>query len=97
MCKKNLDSGTPVLKSTVYYDITPAAEESRKKGTIPFEFGPGIVDVIDELYCSEEQKRAIRYDLEHNYELRTLSYCNKCAALANFMQICHANMSKKLG
>jgi hypothetical protein len=86
MCKKTFDDST-MWKSKVYYDITKGAEESRKKGRTPFEFRPGIVNIIDQLQCSEEKKQAMRHDLDHNYELRTLSYCEKCAPVANFMQL----------
>jgi len=85
MCKKTFEDSA-MYKSKVYYCITKGAEESRKKGRIPWEFEPGIVNLIDELHCSEEQKQAMRHQLERDYELRVLSYCSKCAGVANFMQ-----------
>ncbi len=72
-------------KSEAYYNISKGAEESRKKGHIPIEFGRGIVRIIDELPA--ESKRRAMNDLEHNYELRVLSYCENCAAVANFMRV----------
>jgi hypothetical protein len=93
ICGKNFDESA-IYKSKVYYNITKEAEESRKKGTIPYEFGLGIVNVIDQLYCSEEEKASARYDLEHNYEVRVLSYCRDCARVANFMRIGPSEWSK---
>jgi hypothetical protein len=88
VCKNIFDESTMYeSKSKVYYNITQEAEESREKGFIPSYFGLGIVKIIDQLDCSEERKNAARYDLEHNYELRTLSCCEKCAPVASFMRI----------
>ena len=86
ICKKTFDDST-MWKSEVYYNITKEAEESRRNGLIPFEFGRGIVKVIDELHISEEMKEVAKQDLKHNYELRVLSYCENCAPVANFMRV----------